>query len=234
MDYPARIRTELQAHIDENTKKTGSRYFREKVTLIGVNTHTVGKIGARFFGEIGALPKREIFRICEALYRSGIMEESFIASGFVYGVRERFEEADFLLFERWVNEYINNWAACDTFCNHSVASFVEQFPSYVARLKTWAKSGNRWMRRAAAVTLVLPARRGLFLKEVLEISDLLLEDGDDLVRKGYGWMLKEASKSHPDEIYAYVLAHKHVMPRTALRYAIEKMPQDRRQKAMER
>jgi 3-methyladenine DNA glycosylase AlkD len=88
------------------------------------------------------------------------------------------------------------------------------------------------MRRASAVTLVMPVRRGFFFDYVFEIADLLLLDDDDLVRKGYGWMLKEASRLHRQEVYEYVIKNKAVMPRIALRYAIELMPQDLRRTAM--
>ncbi len=84
------------------------------------------------------------------------------------------------------------------------------------------------------MTLILPARKGMFLKEVFEISDILLTDKDDMVQKGYGWLLKEASKKHQAEVFDYVMKWKAKMPRTALRYAIEKMPVEMRKKAMER
>jgi 3-methyladenine DNA glycosylase AlkD len=84
------------------------------------------------------------------------------------------------------------------------------------------------------VTLILPARKGLFLKEVFEISDSLLTDKDDMVQKGYGWRLMEASKKHHAEVFDYLMKWKAKMPRTALRYAIEKMPVEMRQKAMEK
>ena len=137
-------------------------------------------------------------------------------------------------FERWLSASVSNWAECDTLCNHAVGSFVDAFPAYVKRLKSWAASDNRWKRRAAAVTLILPARHGRFLKDVFDIAGILLEDRDDLVQKGYGWMLKEASKLHPQEVFEYVMKNRNVMPRTALRYAIEKMPRDLRNKAMEK
>jgi len=73
----------------------------------------------------------------------------------------------------------------------------------------------------------------LFLNEIFEISDILLMDRDDMVQKGYGWMLKEASKKHQVEVFDYVMRWKAKMPRTALRYAIEKMPVEMRRKAME-
>ena len=68
------------------------------------------------------------------------------------------------------------------------------FPNQVSTLKKWAKSKNMWMRRAAAVSLIIPAKKGLFLKDIFEIADILMMDKEDLVQKGYGWMLKEASR----------------------------------------
>jgi 3-methyladenine DNA glycosylase AlkD len=130
--------------------------------------------------------------------------------------------------------YVNNWAKCDTLCNHAVGSFIEMYPECVESLKGWARSENRWLRRASAVTLILPARKGMFLGDIFEIAEVLLKDEDDMVQKGYGWMLKEASKSHLQEVFEYVMAKKAGMPRTALRYAIEKMPEEMRRRAMER
>ncbi len=66
------------------------------------------------------------------------------------------------------------------------------------------------------------------------IADILLEDKDDLVQKGYGWLLKEASRTHQEQVFEYVMRNKAIMPRTALRYAIEKMPEELRRKAMQR
>lgn len=90
------------------------------------------------------------------------------------------------------------------------------------------------MRRASAVTLIIPARKGKFLNEIFKIADILLKDSDDLVQKGYGWMLKAASESHQDKVFEYILRNKAAMPRTSLRYAIEKMPEEMRKLAMEK
>ena len=116
--------------------------------------------------------------------------------------------------------------------NHTIGSFIDAHPEYVESLKRWAHSDNRWVRRAAAVTLIIPVRHGRFLQDVFAIADTLLLDGDDLVQKGYGWMLKAASEAHRGEVFDYVMRHKAVMPRTALRYAVGKMPPDLRAAAM--
>lgn len=84
------------------------------------------------------------------------------------------------------------------------------------------------------MTLIIPARKGKFLKDIFQIADILLLDKDDLVQKGYGWMLKAASEANQKEIFDYVIKNRAVMPRTALRYAIEKMPKEMRVEAMKR
>jgi 3-methyladenine DNA glycosylase AlkD len=129
---------------------------------------------------------------------------------------------------------ITNWAACDGFCNHAVGDFMVKFPERVADLSRWATSPNRWMRRAACVSLIVPAKRGEFLPDVFTLATLVLTDPDDMVQKGYGWLLKEASREHIDEVFAFVIQRKAVMPRTALRYAIELMPADLKTEAMSR
>ena len=70
------------------------------------------------------------------------------------------------------------------------------------------------------------------LEHVFQVADALLTDPDDLVQRGYGWMLKVNSKIFEDEVYSYVIRNRETMPRTALRYAIEKMPETRRHEAM--
>ncbi|MDD4923716.1 MAG: DNA alkylation repair protein [Dehalococcoidales bacterium] len=229
------IRAKLNENIDENTRQTGKRYFKEQVTLYGVKTATVEKIAKEFFNIIKTdKNKAEIFALCDQLWQSGYMEESFIACSWSYTLNKQFEEKDWQIFEKWVKNYVSNWASCDTLCNHTIGSFVEMYPQYINELKKWAKSGNRWVKRASAVTLIIPARKGLFLNDIFEIAAILLMDKDDMVQKGYGWMLKAASQAHEKEVFDFVISNKKVMPRTALRYAIEKMPPYLKSRAMEK
>lgn len=93
---------------------------------------------------------------------------------------------------------------------------------------------NRWVKRASAVTLIISARNGKFFNDTFEIADRLLVDDDDLVQKGYGRMLKAVSEAYQMQVFEYVMKNKIIMQRTALRYAIEKMPKDLKTKAMEK
>jgi len=226
------VRADLRESSDEKTRIGFSRFFKEDAIFYGVKSAQVAKISAKYYSEIKSRSKKQIFRLCEELLQSDYSEESMIAFDWSYRLHKEYSEGDFALFENWLKVYVNNWAKCDTLCNHSVGSLVEKYPQYVENLKRWTKSDNRWLRRAAAVTLIIPARQGKFLADIFEIADSLLLDKDDLVQKGYGWMLKEASVKHQPEVFDYVMKNKAVMPRTALGYAIEKMPPAMRSQAM--
>jgi 3-methyladenine DNA glycosylase AlkD len=228
------IRKELILNSDEKTKQSSQRFFKEDVKLYGLKSALTSKIGKDHYKKLADKTKTNIFSLCEELWQSAYMEESFIACNWSYNVCKDYQVADFKIFELWVNKYITNWASCDTFCNHTIGTFIEMHPAYLPKLKIWATSDNRWVKRAAAVSLIVPARKGLFLDEIFEIADTLHSDKDDMVQKGYGWMLKVASQKHQKEVFDYVMSKKNTMPRTSLRYAIEKMPDDLRKKAMEK
>ena len=228
------IRRELKEISDETIRKSSQNFFKEKILCYGIKTATVQKIGKEYFKVIKDKPKTEIFDLCDKLWQSGYMEESFIACNWSYFVHKEYKPEDFKVFEKWVGWYITNWASCDTLCNHTVGEFLEMYPEYITELKQWAQSENKWMRRAAAVSLIIPARKGKFMKEIIEIANILLLDKEDLVQKGYGWMLKASSEAYQNEVFEYVMQKKAIMPRTALRYAIEKMTVELKKKAMEK
>lgn len=230
------IRGALTACADEKTRTSSDRFFKqgEAALVHGVGMKEVGRIGKAFFRQIEHCPKEKIFGVCEELWQSRYLEEAVVACIFSESLHKRYEPADFRVFEGWVERYVSNWAACDTLCNHTVGRFVTIYPEFLGELKRWAGSPGRWMKRAATVTLIVPARKGLFLNDIFGIADILLTDKDDMVQKGYGWMLKAASEAYEREVFDYVVSHKAVMPRTALRYAIEKMPAELRAEVMRR
>jgi 3-methyladenine DNA glycosylase AlkD len=226
------LRKELINNADEKTRISGERYFKEEVKLYGLKSADVSRISKEYYKEIVDKSKMNIFDLCNDLWKSGFMEESFVACNWSYNVHKQYEPSDFSVFEYWVNNYVGNWASCDTLCNHSVGTFIEMYPEYLSGLKDWAKSANRWVKRASAVSLIIPARNGKFLKDIFEIADILHSDKDDMVQKGWGWMLKAASQSHQQDVFRYVMSKKATMPRTSLRYAIEKMPVELKAQAM--
>ena len=228
------IRQELKESADPQTQKNFPRFFKDEVKHYGVKVPAVTKIAQKYWKEIRFRDKAGIFGLCEDLYKSHYIEEAFVVSAWVPHLKDQFGPEDFAVFSRWIATYITNWATCDGFCNHSMGDFLEKYPEFIQEIKHWTRSENRWVRRASAVSLIIPAKHGKYLEDAIEIADLLLTDKDDMVQKGYGWLLKEASRKHTGRVFSYVMKNKKEMPRTALRYAIELMPKDLKEEAMKK
>lgn len=226
------IRQQLRELASPETAESNRRFFKEELTCYGVKTPEVNRLAKSYVKEIRNMEKAEVLDLCDQLWESGWHEEAIIACIWSETLAKKMQPEDFATLEKWITTNVSNWAMCDTLCNHTVGDFVLLYPEFIAKLKEFTRSENRWVKRAAAVTLIIPARRGHFLPDIFEIADNLLTDPDDLVQKGYGWMLKAASETHQPEVFDYVMSRKTTMPRTALRYAIEKMPPELKQQAM--
>lgn len=228
------IRQELIANADDTIRQSSQRFSKEKLKCYGMRTATAAAIAKNTILELKQATKTQVFTLCNLLWHSGYLEESYIACELAYSQRKHYIPEDLVLFENWIDHYVHNWASCDTLCNHSIGSLVTMYPKTIDHLKTWPLSSNRWKRRAAAVSLIIPVRNGLFLPDVFDIANSLINDDDDLVQKGYGWMLKAASEAHQAEVFDYLMKNKTIMPRTAFRYALEKMPKELRTQAMKK
>ncbi|MCK5080676.1 MAG: DNA alkylation repair protein [Candidatus Moranbacteria bacterium] len=225
------IQQELTQNIDKKYLKVSRTFFKEETNSLGVQTPIVRKISAKYYRGVKNLDKKDIWGICEKLLkREG--EFKMIAFDWAFKQRNAFTKNDFRVFENWYKKYVSNWGSCDNFCTHALGYLIYQFPELTAKTKKWSRSKNRWFRRASAVVLIYSLRKDNLLKEAFQISNTLLEDSDDLVQKGYGWMLKEAANIQETKIFKYVIENKKKMPRTALRYAIEKMPSKLKKEAM--
>jgi 3-methyladenine DNA glycosylase AlkD len=238
-DILEQVRQALVAGIDAKALASSHRYFKEgeAAKVHGVKMVEVRRIAKTGFRQIKEYPKAAIYALCEALWQSGYLEEAVVACEWSESLHKKYESADFAVFERWLNRYVTNWADCDTLCTRTAGTFLMKYPDHLSKLSDWTKSPNRWVRRGSAVSLTVPARKGLFLNSIFEIAGLLLPDTDDLVQKGYGWMLKEASESGEvslQAVFDFVMEHRAAMPRTAFRYAIEKMPAAMKAEAMKK
>ena len=222
--------------LSKNSKniKDCSKFHKDGKSHIGIATPLVRKVACENFKEVKNLEKKKIFALCEQLLKtkgSGYQDISF---DWAFRLRKSYQKEDFRIFESWLKKHVDTWGSCDDLCTHAFGEFIYQFPEFLPQTKEWTKSKNKWVRRASAVVLIYPLRKGKYLKEAFSVAKILLKDNEDLVQKGYGWMLKEASNLYQKEVFDFVIANKKLMSRTALRYAIEKLPEKLRAKAMEK
>jgi 3-methyladenine DNA glycosylase AlkD len=149
-------------------------------------------------------------------------------------MKRHYEPRHYHTFEGWVKTYLTTWGSVDDFCTRAMGYLLYTYPEFAGRVKKWVESENPWVRRAAAVTFIYGLRRGVFSEHAFDVADALLTDEHKYVQWGYGWMLKEATKHFLDDVFAYVMRNKAVMRRPALRYAIEKMPEHFKTKAIKK
>lgn len=232
--YLTALRQELIASADPAHAEGQRGFFKEPINPLGVRAQELNALVARHWRTLKRLPPAQLLALCDALWRSDVFEDPVVASKWCGRAVARLEPSAFDTFEAWLSTRVGNWAHCDVLCTGCLGPLLLRFPDLIARTRPWLTSPNRWLRRGAAVSLVPAARRGLLPGHVFPVADALLEDPDDLVRKGYGWLLREASKAKPGEVLAFVLARRDRMPRVALRCAIELLPPDQRAQAMKR
>lgn len=121
---------------------------------------------------------------------------------------------------------VNNWALVDFIVWNIVGPYLQDKPKDI--LYKWAKSANLWIRRSAIISTNHYIKQNLF-SETLKIADMLLNDQEDLIHKAVGWMLREIGKRDQAVEEKFLKSRYKKMPRTMLRYAIERFEESKRQ-----
>ncbi|HUD18974.1 MAG TPA: DNA alkylation repair protein [Patescibacteria group bacterium] len=124
-------------------------------------------------------------------------------------------------------KYINNWDLVDLSSHEIVGTYLLDHPKERTLLLRLAKSKSLWERRISMVACYALLRQKQF-NETFAISEILLHDDHDLIHKAVGWMLRELGKMDEAAEIAFLNKHYKTMPRTMLRYAIEKFPEPKR------
>ncbi len=230
----AEIRRRLVACVDLAYRDGARDFFKEPIDCYGVRAAEVKRITAEAYREWKRWPRDEQNGFCEMLWGSGKFEEGVVAIYLNRRIVKSFGAADFRLFEKWINRWVRNWAHTDGVSSWLIAGCLANEHSLMDRIPLWTRSRNRWKRRAAAVSFLQEAKQGRNTDRILSIADMLLDDEDDMVQKGVGWLLKETYPQSPTHVVDFLVARKGRGSRLLLRYAAEKMTPEDRQKVLSR
>jgi len=182
---------------------------------------------------IKQLSLEEILLLAEAFLKMKNQYYTIIAYQILEYKHNEFTKEAYHIFESFVFNYVSDWWDCDDFMTHAFTKLLLKFPEIIPKIDCWTTHERFAVRRCAPVLLVIPARKGLLdIKDVFHIYDLVFYDKHYLVQKGYGWLLKEASKKYQADFIKYLENNIDVMPRTAFRYALEKLPENERKRLM--
>ena len=207
-------------------------FFKDEIKSHGWYTGRLRSVAIRFRRRI----RKEfgldfLLRVADKLFAGRVLEEKVFAVFLLEKMTEEFDDAEFRLFESWLPR-ISSWADHDGLVHYLIAPMVASKPDRTARVFRWAKSPDRWHRRAACVALIQGTRRKMFFSEIRRLSDLLLSDEDDMVQKGLGWLLRETAKADAKRTVPYLMSIRKQAPRLVLRTACETLPPGVRNKIL--
>lgn len=207
-------------------------FFKDEIKSHGWYTGRLRSVAVRFRRRI----RKEfgldfLLRVADKLFAGRVLEEKVFAVFLLEKMTEEFDDAEFRLFESWLPR-ISSWADHDGLVHYLIAPMVASKSDRTARVFRWAKSPDRWHRRAACVALIQGTRRKMFFSEIGRLSDLLLSDEDDMVQKGLGWLLRETAKADAKRTVPYLMSIRKQAPRLVLRTACETLPPGVRNKIL--
>ena len=225
--------SELRQQANPEKAKVLQRFFKkgpgeygEGDIFLGITVPQTRKIASQYTN----LSLNDI----EALLKSKVHEERLCA---LFLLVHKYQKGDDAIRLKIVNFYlskakhVNNWDLVDSSAHQILGDSLLNKDSSI--LYTLAKSENIWERRISIVSTYAFIRNKKF-SDTLKISEILLQDKHDLIHKAVGWMLREVGKKDINVLETFLEKHYKKMPRTMLRYAIEKLPEGKRKEYLKR
>jgi len=201
-------------------------FFKEEIKSRGWYTNELRKVAARFRRAILADRDQDfLVAVADKLFRGRVLEEKVFGVFLLQGLTGKLGDAEFKLFETWLDR-ISTWADHDGLVSYLIGPMIAAEPMRAKVVFQWAKSCDRWHRRAAAVALIRAIREQKCRAEVVKITNLLLNDRDDMVQKGLGWLLREAAKYDRERTIPFLMKIRTKAPRLVLRTACETLPSE--------
>jgi 3-methyladenine DNA glycosylase AlkD len=228
----ARIRRALKEGGSAEHAQSVQRFFQEEIKSHGWYTADLRRASVRFRRQIQKDHGLNfLVEVADQLFLGSVLEEKIAAIFLLEKLDAQFGDSEYKLFESWLGR-ISSWADHDALVHSCIAPMVAAKPARLRTVFRWAKSADRWHRRAACVALIRGAREKIFFREIIKLADLLLADEDDMVQKGLGWLLRETAKYDAKRTAAYLMKIRRRASRLVLRTACETLPATVRQQVL--
>ena len=200
--------------------KSGSGEYGEGDRFLGVRVPEQRKLAKR----ATAMPLAQVLKLLRSPFHEARLTAALILA-------QNYARADQAgkqkIFDAYLKStrYLNNWDIVDSSAHKIVGPHLAGGDH--ALLYQLAQSKSLWERRIAVIATLHGIRNDRF-DIIYRLCEMLLGDSEDLIHKASGWMLREAGKKQPSVLRKFLDAHAARMPRTMLRYAIEKLPEELR------
>jgi len=227
----AAARRELTALSRPSGSFDASRYFRgaDNLGFLNVGTQAVRQLARGFVRKNDEWDLQDALAFANQLISDRYLEVKGCGIEALACYRREFTPALLPVWKRWLaKNYSANWATTDSICGSLIGPLLITHPRLARQMLIWSRDSNMWVRRASAVALVASVRRGMALDIAYEIASRLHADREDLLQKAVGWMLREAGKADSARLERYLRTNGPRIPRTTVRYAIERFPRAKR------
>jgi 3-methyladenine DNA glycosylase AlkD len=203
-------------------------YFKrdETVTFFGVALPVIRRLARDvWLVERHAWSVGQAVRFCDTLVRRPEFEAKAVGVLVLTRWHRDFRSGLLRTVRSWLaHGHCASWAAVDLVAPSLITPLVIRYPALRGEVATWVRARSLWVRRAALVTFVPRARYGEDLDTVYRMVLALADDPEDLIHKAAGWLMREAGKADPRRLERFLGRHGWRLPRTTVRYAIERFP----------
>ena len=224
----------LAAMADAERARQVQKYFKETIRSFGVGSPQVRELAREFHEETRRdWSVMEAIALCDRLFPRPELEAKSVAGLVLLRRHKEFTAPLFAKIHQWLAAVLlANWASVDIFCPQALGVLLLRYPPLLAAIEKWAAHPNRWVQRASIVAFLKLVKREEYLEPAYAMAARHFASGDDLVQKAAGWLLREAGKQDMRRLEKFLLAHGPAIPRTTLRYAIERFPENKRRELL--
>jgi 3-methyladenine DNA glycosylase AlkD len=213
--------TEQRRKTNEWFFKTGKGEYSEFDQFMGVRMPQIRQVAKQYFKDIA-------YDEIDNLINHPIHEVRHCGLIILVNKYQSGDEASvFNYYLKSINS-VNNWDLVDTTAPHIMGDYIYQHQQHLPVLFKFSQSNDLWEKRIAIVATIVFIRQGEF-EPTFQIAKTLLADTHDLIHKAVGWMLREVYKKNPKATQLFLQKNNTQLPRTTLRYAIERMAENQRQ-----
>jgi 3-methyladenine DNA glycosylase AlkD len=232
--HPRKIAAEYIVRLKEladPVKAAGAeRYFKEKARFLGISSPALRALSQDVYQKVRPeWGTGEVICFCAIMLQNPYHEVRALGILTLERYRKELPIAALSTMEGWLEaDRCDSWALVDLLCPKTVGTLIERYPNIARVVRDWAKSPNRWVRRASIVSFLKLTRYPRHIEAIYDLSRKHFDDSDDLIQKANGWLLREAGKTDMTRLERFLRRFGPSIPRTTLRYAIERFPEAKR------
>lgn len=225
------LETRLRALGTRERAEHEQRYLKSDLEHLGATVWQIRREVRSFAREHEDMSHDELISLVEALWAEPVHERRMAAVFLLEGYPQLVGPRDLPLLERLIRDS-KTWALVDGLAGDVVGELLVRHPRSASKLDRWAKDSDFWVRRAALLAQIEPLKQGASFDRFGRYADAMLDEPEFFIRKAIGWVLREAGKTRPDEVFEWLAPRVERASGVTLREAVKCLKPGQRARLM--